>query len=80
MVSEWLQNLMVEYNSISLEKRVIFFINSDAWNYFEKLIKWALENLPDEILVGFDPNWDRPHLPEVDEIFYFKKIKTAFCR
>ena len=74
MVSEWLQNLMIEYNSISLEKKESYSsLIQMPGIIFEKLIKWALENLPDEILVGFDPNWDRPHLPEVDEIFLFQK-------
>ena len=76
MVSEWLQNLMVEYNSISLEKKESYSSLIQMPGFiFEKLIKWALENLPDEILVGFDPNWDRPHLGEVDELFLSQKNK-----
>ena len=79
MVSEWLQNLMVEYNSISLEKKESYSsLIQMPGIIFEKLIKWALENLPDEILVGFDPNWDRPHLVEVDELFLSQKIKNSF--
>tara|TARA_B100001758_G_scaffold85499_2_gene72770 strand:- start:3084 stop:3830 length:747 start_codon:yes stop_codon:yes gene_type:complete len=74
MVSQWLQNLMIEYNSISLRKKESYSsLIQMPGEIFEKLIKWALENLPDEILVGFDPNWDRPHLSEVDELFLFQK-------
>ncbi|MBJ23900.1 MAG: hypothetical protein CMB64_04450 [Euryarchaeota archaeon] len=70
MVSQWLQNAMRGYNLISLEKKELYSsLIQMPGSVFEKLIKLTLENLPDEILVGFDPNWNRPHLKKVDNLF-----------
>lgn len=76
MVSEWLEHAMEEYNVISsLKKASYSSLIQMPGIIFEKLIQWTLENLPDEILVGFDPNWERPHILEVDEFFLINPNK-----
>ena len=76
MVSEWLDDAMRKYNLISLEKKELYSSTIQMpGTVLEKLIDWTLENLPDEILVGFDPNWNRPHVKKVDDLFSNNKQK-----
>ncbi len=76
MVSRWLEDAMQNYNSTSLEKKHLYSsLLQIPGNIFERIIQWTLENLPDEILVGFDPDWNKPHLREVEDIFSIKQSK-----
>ncbi len=61
MVEAWLLDAAKDYNQSSLENR-------DGYSAFvllpirhlEKILKWAFESLPDEILIGFDPEQSAP--------------------
>ena len=70
MVAEWLVDAAAVYNEDSLESKdsypahVLMPIETLA-----SLIEWSFRSLPDEILVGIDPDNDRPNPKSVDELF-----------
>jgi hypothetical protein len=68
MVEPWLEALMADYNHDSFEQRdqykaQIHFRGS----VLQEIVWWALQSLPDEILVGLDFDGSKPVLPEVQE-------------
>ncbi len=70
MVEPWLEELMVVYNRDSFEKRSAYTAQLHLpGNVFEQLVWWALQALPDEILVGLDIDAASPHLKEVEQAF-----------
>ena len=70
MVDEWLVKSAQKYNKQSLE-------NKDGYPAFilmpittlEKIINWTFESLPDEILVGMDPNPDMKNPKKIDDLY-----------
>jgi hypothetical protein len=70
MVDEWLVKSAQKYNKQSLE-------NKDSYPAFilmpittlEKIINWTFESLPDEILVGIDPNPEIKNPKEIDDLY-----------
>ena len=69
MVDEWLVKSAHKYNKQSLE-------NKDGYPAFilmpittlERIINWTFESLPDEILVGIDPNPEIKNPKEIDDV------------
>ena len=70
MVDEWLVKSAHKYNKQSLE-------NKDGYPAFilmpittlERIINWTFESLPDEILVGIDPNPEIKNPKEIDDLY-----------
>jgi hypothetical protein len=55
MVEQWLVDLMASYNAESLAKKEQYSAQVHMRGHlFEELVWWALQALPDEILVGLD--------------------------
>jgi len=76
MVETWLEQAMTDYNLRSLEAKDEYAgLIQMSGDTLEILILWALQSLPDEILVGFDPAKDRPHRAEVDRLFGGRRQK-----
>ena len=62
--------LMQGYNRESYEQRAGYLAQVHMPGHvFQSLIWWALQSLPDEILVGIDIDADRPHRVEVEHYF-----------
>jgi hypothetical protein len=70
MVNEWLVKSAQKYNKQSLE-------NKDGYPAFillpittlEKILNWTFESLPDEILVGMDPNPKNQNPKKVEDLY-----------
>ena len=55
MAEPWLEELMVSYNRESFQSRESYTAQIHLPGHvFEELVWWALQALPDEILVGLD--------------------------
>ena len=70
MVDEWLVKSAHKYNKQSLE-------NKDGYPAFilmpittlEKIINWTFQSLPDEILVGMDPNPEIKNPKKIEDLY-----------
>jgi hypothetical protein len=70
MVDEWLVKSAQKYNKQSLE-------NKDGYPAFilmpittlEKIINWTFQSLPDEILVGIDPNPEIKNPKKIEDLY-----------
>jgi len=70
MVDEWLVKSAQKYNKQSLE-------NKDGYPAFilmpittlEKIINWTFQSLPDEILVGMDPNPEIKNPKNIEDLY-----------
>ena len=70
MVEKWLEELMTSYNHDSMKSKNSYTAQIHLkGDLFENLIWWALQSLPDEILVGMDIDANSPHLQEVENFF-----------
>jgi hypothetical protein len=70
MAEPWLEELMVSYNRESFQSKESYTAQIHLPSHvFEELVWWALQALPDEILVGMDIDSNAPHLPEVEHFF-----------
>lgn len=70
MVEAWLVDLMARYNRDSYEKRDAYLAQVHLPGpVFQNLVWWALQALPDEILVGMDIDSERPNKGEVEAYF-----------
>ncbi|MEC9118201.1 MAG: hypothetical protein VX854_01565 [Candidatus Thermoplasmatota archaeon] len=70
MVEPWLVDAAVAYNRQSFEQKdgyvgLIFL----PIEHLETVLNWSFQSLPDEILVGFDPNQNLPHNQEIHDFF-----------
>jgi hypothetical protein len=75
MVEDWLETLMRSYNHDSYEQRSGYMAQVHLpGSVFQSLVWWALQSLPDEILVGIDINPNMPHQPEVDDYFSGEEV------
>lgn len=70
MVEQWLAELMASYNkdSMAQKRQYAAQVHVDGMT-LQEIVWWALQSLPDEILVGMDVNAHRPVLPEVQQAF-----------
>jgi len=70
MVEAWLVEAMSRYNADSYERREAYAAQVHLpGSVLQDLVWWALQALPDEVLVGLDVDAGRPHLGEVDAMF-----------
>jgi hypothetical protein len=70
MVEPWLYEAATTYNRQSFEQKNGYVgLILLPISHLETVLKWSFQSLPDEILVGFDPNQDLKHNPEVHEFF-----------
>ncbi|MBT3652153.1 MAG: hypothetical protein HN541_02450, partial [Euryarchaeota archaeon] len=70
MVETWLVEAMRSYNAESHAMRHSYAAQLHLTGpLFRDLVIWALQALPDEILVGLDVNPDRKHIEEVQNAF-----------
>ena len=61
MVEAWLEDLMTSYNRDSHAQRGGYLAQIHMpGGVFQSLVWWALQSLPDEILVGIDIDGERP--------------------
>lgn len=70
MVEAWLIELMTSYNQDSHQQKDGYPAHIQMpGEIFQSLVWWALQALPDEILVGLDVNASQAHHSEVDAFF-----------
>ena len=70
MVEPWLMDAAVAYNRQSFEQKdgYVGLILLPV-EHLETVLNWSFQSLPDEILVGFDPNQNLPHNQEIHDFF-----------
>ena len=70
MADDWLERSAASYNKHSLESKddyaAILLMPVDT---LSEIIEWTFRSLPDEILVGIDPDVSRPHPDGVNRRF-----------
>ena len=77
MVEAWLEDLMTSYNHDSHAQRAGYVAQIHMpGEVFQSLVWWALQSLPDEILVGIDVDGDRPHREDVEAYFEGDDVHT----
>lgn len=70
MVEEWLVEAMERYNEESLERREAYAAQVHLpGSVLQDLVWWALQALPDEILVGLDVDGAQAHRQDVEAAF-----------
>ena len=70
MVDKWLQEIMTSYNHDSFEARDSYAAQVYMpGKLFQNLVWWALQALPDEILVGLDIDANRRPSKDIEEVF-----------
>ena len=70
MVEPWLINAAVAYNRQSFEQKDGYVgLILLPIEHLETVLNWSFQSLPDEILVGFDPNQNLPHNQEIHDFF-----------
>tara|TARA_B100000941_G_C28471268_1_gene536543 strand:- start:612 stop:1376 length:765 start_codon:yes stop_codon:yes gene_type:complete len=70
MVEPWLVDAAVAYNRQSLEQKDGYVgLILLPIEHLETVLNWSFQSLPDEILVGFDPNQNLPHNQEIHDFF-----------
>ncbi len=69
-MSDWLLGAAEAYNLDSYEQREMYsthlLIPIDT---MRTVIRWSMESIPDEVLIGFDPDPERPNPQRVEEVF-----------
>lgn len=77
MVEAWLEDLMTSYNRDSHAQRAGYLAQVHMpGEVFQSLVWWALQALPDEILVGIDIDAERPHREEVETYFEGEEVHS----
>ena len=70
MAEDWLRGAAAKYNQHSLDCRddypAILMMPIDT---LSTILEWTFQSLPDEILVGMDPDYNTPHPSGVDDMF-----------
>ncbi|MEC7601376.1 MAG: hypothetical protein VYB83_01005 [Candidatus Thermoplasmatota archaeon] len=70
MVEPWLVDAAVAYNRQSFEQKDGYVgLILLPIKHLETVLNWSFQSLPDEILVGFDPNQNLPHNQEIHDFF-----------
>ncbi|MEC9173766.1 MAG: hypothetical protein VX804_01710 [Candidatus Thermoplasmatota archaeon] len=70
MVEPWLVDAAVAYNRQSFEQKDGYVgLILLPIEHLETVLNWSFQSLPDEILVGFDPNQNLPHNQEIHDFF-----------
>ena len=70
MVEPWLIDAAVAYNRQSFDQKDGYVgLILLPIEHLQTVLNWSFQSLPDEILVGFDPNQNLPHNQEIHEFF-----------
>jgi len=70
IIDDWLINAAVEYNSASWKERENYVAHLlIPIKTLRKIVEWSFSSLPDEVLVGIDPDFSRRNPKVVDEKF-----------
>ena len=70
MVEPWLIDAAAAYNRQSFEQKDGYVgLILLPIEHLETVLNWSFQSLPDEILVGFDPNQNLPHNQEIHDFF-----------
>ena len=70
MVEAWLIDAAMAYNRQSYEQKDGYVgLILLPLKHLETVLNWSFQSLPDEILVGFDPNQNLAHNPNIHESF-----------
>jgi proteasome lid subunit RPN8/RPN11 len=69
-MSDWLLGAAEAYNLDSYEQRERYSTHLlIPIETMRTVIRWSMESIPDEVLIGFDPDPERPNPEEVEEVF-----------
>ena len=69
-MSDWLLGAAEAYNLDSYEQRERYSTHLlIPIETMRTVIRWSMESIPDEVLIGFDPDTERPNPEEVEEVF-----------
>tara|TARA_Y100000766_G_scaffold281720_1_gene293704 strand:+ start:604 stop:1311 length:708 start_codon:yes stop_codon:yes gene_type:complete len=78
MADDWLERSAASYNKHSLESKddyaAILLMPVDT---LSEIIEWTFRSLPDEILVGIDPDISRPHPDGVNKRFTGSEFQSG---
>jgi len=70
MVEPWLIDAAMAYNRQSFEQKDGYVgLILLPLEHLETVLNWSFQSLPDEILVGFDPNQNLAHNPDIHDAF-----------
>ena len=69
-MSDWLLGAAEAYNLDSYEQRERYSTHLlIPIETMRTVIRWSMESIPDEVLIGFDPDPARPNPEKVEEVF-----------
>jgi len=69
-MSDWLLGAAEAYNLDSYEQRERYSTHLlIPIETMRTVIRWSMESIPDEVLIGFDPDAERPNPERVEEVF-----------
>jgi proteasome lid subunit RPN8/RPN11 len=69
-MSDWLLGAAEAYNLDSYEQRERYSTHLlIPIETMRTVIRWSMESIPDEVLIGFDPDPERPNPERVEEVF-----------
>ena len=69
-MSDWLLGAAEAYNLDSYEQRERYSTHLlIPIETMRTVIRWSMESIPDEVLIGFDPDPERPNPEIVEEVF-----------
>ena len=69
-MADWLLEAAKAYNRDSYDQRDRYATHLlIPLETMRTVIRWSMESIPDEVLIGFDPNPERPNPDPVEEVF-----------
>ena len=69
-MSDWLLGAAEAYNLDSYEQRERYSTHLlIPIETMRTVIRWSMESIPDEVLIGFDPDPERPNPEKVEDVF-----------
>jgi len=69
-MSDWLLGAVEAYNLDSYEQRERYSTHLlIPIETMRTVIRWSMESIPDEVLIGFDPDPERPNPEMVEDVF-----------
>ena len=69
-MGDWLLEAATAYNRDSYEQRDRYASHLlIPLETMRTVIRWSMESIPDEVLIGFDPDPERPNPEAVEEAF-----------
>ena len=69
-MSDWLLGAAEAYNLDSYEQKERYSTHLlIPIETMRTVIRWSMESIPDEVLIGFDPDPERPNPEEVELVF-----------